>query len=347
MGVQSKSMSAIDLTKFIFAILVVSIHTNPLEAYTEFGNWFLIDVVAGLAVPFFFMASGYFLFSKLIYENGKIKKCKENFSRFKKYYLRIFLLYFIWSIIYLCWQIPEWIYLDWFSFNAIKDYLLSAVASGSYYHFWYILSLLYVIPIMYFVLRHINVKIYAIIMAVIYVFGVLFYTYGNQYSPYILIRAWNIFPVPFVSILLIMPSVSTCLFIDKLRIKNTTNLLLFVVFYIFFAIESVLFKFYTERTANTQYALLIVPTIFFLFSWVKKCDLHISNQTSVFLRNMSSIVYLAHPMVMNLLGLAIAKDNINCTLYFVIVTIATLMLAFSLSFINLKFKGIKFLNYLM
>ena len=64
---ENKNYNAIDLTKFIMAIFVVIIHTNPLLSFTN-GNTFwdlLIDRLTDLAVPFFFMASAFFLFKKM------------------------------------------------------------------------------------------------------------------------------------------------------------------------------------------------------------------------------------------------------------------------------------------
>lgn len=347
MTLKAKKLSAIDLSKFIFAILVVGIHTSPFEAYSAFGNFVFVDIVAGLAVPFFFMASCYFFFSKLTFVNGKIEKTKENFSRLKKYFVRIILLYVLWSAVYLFWQIPEWIHTGWFSLGAFKDYFKSMVANGSYYHLWYVLSLLYVIPIMYFLLRHINIKVYTAIMAVVYVFGVLFYTYGNQYAPNILLRVWGLCPIPVASVLLIMPSVTPCLFIDKLRLKHSSTLLLFIAFYILFIIESILVYLYTERTSNSQYAFLIVPTIFFLFAWLKGCNLNISSKTSALLRNMSSVIYFIHPMVINIFGLTVAKENMNSMVYYAVITAISVSVAFVLGFANSKLKKIKILGYFM
>ena len=346
MGIQSKNLSAIDFAKFVFAILVVSIHTGPLDSYTKFGSWFFADVIAGLAVPFFFMTSCYFFFSKLTFAKGKIEKTKENFSRFKKYFVRILLLYVLWSAIYLCWQIPEWICTGWFSAAAFVDYFKSALVSASYYHMWYVLALLYIIPIMYFLLRHINIKIFSIIMSIVYVAGVLFYTFG-EYAPSILNELRSFVPTSALSVLLIMPSVTPCLFIDKIRLKQSYNLLLFVAFYILFVLESVLVYLYTERSTNSQYAFMIVPTIYFLLVWLKNCKWNISAKTATTLRNMSSLIYFAHPMIINLFGLAVAKDAINGILYYVIISVLSVVFAFALSFINSKSKKFRMLSYFM
>ena len=344
---KSNNFKAIDLAKFIFAILVVGIHASPLGNYSEFANFIFVDIIAGLAVPFFFMASCYFFFSKLIFENGRIKKCKENFARLKKYFVRILLLYVLWSAVYLLWQIPEWINTGWFSVGAFADYAKSALVSNSYYHLWYILSLLYVIPVMYFLLRFINTKFFVILMAVVYVFGVLFYTFGEQYAPEILVKIWKFIPTTTVSFLLIMPSVTPCLFIDRIKLNKAHSLLIFVIFYILFIIESLFFYFFTERSANSQYAFMIVPAIFFLFLWLKGCNLNISSKTSAMLRNTSSVVYFVHPMVINLFGLIMAREEINGILYFAIIALLSLATGFALSFANMKLKNNKVLSYFM
>lgn len=99
-------------------------------------------------------------------------------------------------------------------------------------------------------------------MSIVYVAGVLFYTFG-EYFPNALIELRSFMPTSAVSVLLIMPSVTPCLFIDKIKLNQSYNLLLFVAFYILFAVESILVYLYTERSINSQYAFMIVPTIYF------------------------------------------------------------------------------------
>lgn len=318
-----KSLSAVDLAKFVFAILVVGIHTSPFQSYSEFGNFIFEDVIAGLAVPFFFMASCYFFFGKLQFENGKIKKSANNFAVFKKYFLRILLLYVLWSAVYLAWQIPEWIRIGWFSPAAFVDYFKAALTSSSYYHMWYILSLIYVIAMMYFLLRHINVKAFSVIMAVIYAVGVFLYTFGEQFNITLFTKALSFASAPVVSVLLIMPSVTPCLFIDKIRLSRKITAVLFAVSYVLFTVESILVYLYTERERNSQYALALVPTIFFLFLMLKNANLKISKESSLMLRNMSTLVYFAHPMVMNIFGLFVSREHINGILYFAAVSAAS------------------------
>lgn len=63
--------NTIDFLKFIFSIFVVGIHVGILNG-DEYGKWFLLHWLFRMAVPFFFVASGYYFGKKLwnaTYEN--------------------------------------------------------------------------------------------------------------------------------------------------------------------------------------------------------------------------------------------------------------------------------------
>jgi surface polysaccharide O-acyltransferase-like enzyme len=57
---RTKHYNCIDLIKFICALFVVSIHVSPFASYNSFINYGLKNYIARIAVPFFFVASGYF-----------------------------------------------------------------------------------------------------------------------------------------------------------------------------------------------------------------------------------------------------------------------------------------------
>ncbi|MBU5625538.1 serine racemase VanT catalytic subunit [Oscillibacter sp. MSJ-2] len=61
---QRSSHAALDLFRVAAAVLVVAIHTSPLTSYTQAGDFFLTRILGRVAVPFFFMVSGYFLAQK-------------------------------------------------------------------------------------------------------------------------------------------------------------------------------------------------------------------------------------------------------------------------------------------
>ena len=61
---KSESYSGIDYFRFIAALLIVAIHTSPLSSFSETGNFICTRIVSRVAVPFFFMTSGFFLISR-------------------------------------------------------------------------------------------------------------------------------------------------------------------------------------------------------------------------------------------------------------------------------------------
>lgn len=61
---KNESYSGIDYFRFIAALLIVAIHTSPLSSFSETGNFIFTRIVARVAVPFFFMTSGFFLISR-------------------------------------------------------------------------------------------------------------------------------------------------------------------------------------------------------------------------------------------------------------------------------------------
>lgn len=89
---------AIDLAKFVGSILIVMIHIAPfgstetrnIISYLNFG---VQQYLARIAVPFFFVTSGFLLYRKTSLSDFNLEPSK-------KYVVRIVRLYAIWSLIY-------------------------------------------------------------------------------------------------------------------------------------------------------------------------------------------------------------------------------------------------------
>lgn len=61
-----QTKSAIDIAKFFFCICIIALHTHVADALPAEGRYWLMALVIRQAVPFFFVASGYFLGKKLM-----------------------------------------------------------------------------------------------------------------------------------------------------------------------------------------------------------------------------------------------------------------------------------------
>ena len=90
---QRKNYNSIDLWKLIMAICVVALHTNPL---INCKNYIILSIyfsIVKMAVPFFFLTSGFLL-------GKKMNKEISNELIVKSYLQKILKLYFKWMLIY-------------------------------------------------------------------------------------------------------------------------------------------------------------------------------------------------------------------------------------------------------
>lgn len=141
-AVKSGNKNILDLVKFLMAICVVAIHTNPLEHVESKMVLSVYDTVVSLAVPFFFLCSGYLAARKM---NGDFNS-RENAGIVKKTLMRILKMYLVWSLIYF----PLAVYGYRLSGSSVKDsiidYIKGLVFVGEHYNsypLWYLLSTVY------------------------------------------------------------------------------------------------------------------------------------------------------------------------------------------------------------
>lgn len=106
-----------DAFKWLAAFLVVAIHTSPLESIWPYGDFLLTRIAARLAVPFFFMLTGYF--------TVQVKKTEK----------KLFLLYLGVTCLYLPVQIYK--YMGGETFTAGRT-LKDIFFDGTFYHLWYL-----------------------------------------------------------------------------------------------------------------------------------------------------------------------------------------------------------------
>ena len=84
---EKRQYPAIDIAKFI---MVVIIHRPLFNDNMVFTNFIIGKVICSIAVPFFFIVSSYFLFSKLNKSTEYSKKIVLNMKRaIQKWFVRI------------------------------------------------------------------------------------------------------------------------------------------------------------------------------------------------------------------------------------------------------------------
>lgn len=117
--------AGIDRFRLVAALLIVAIHTSPLATYSETGDFVLTRIIARIAVPFFFMTSGFFLISRYRYGNGRL-------VGFVK---RTAIIYAAAIVFYL----PVNIYTGYFyQDDMLPSIVQDIVFDGTMYHLWYL-----------------------------------------------------------------------------------------------------------------------------------------------------------------------------------------------------------------
>lgn len=159
--------SGIEVFKYIAAVLVIAIHTSSLETYSADGDFILTRVLARVAVPFFFMVTGYFVLPKCMDK-------QTGLSVLKKKVFQLSLLYLAVTVLYL----PLQIYKGTFKQEqGILLFLKDFFTDGTFYHLWYLPACIYGCIFSVLLLRKCRLEAVQIIVGILYVIGL----FGDSY----------------------------------------------------------------------------------------------------------------------------------------------------------------------
>ncbi len=159
-----KAYTGIDCFRFAAALLVIAIHTSPLSSCSAPGDFFLTRIAARVAVPFFFMTSGFFLISRYAKDNEK---------------LRVFLRKTAWIyggaiILYL----PLNVYNGYFSGRHFLPVLFrDLLFDGTMYHLWYLPASMLGACLAWGMVRKMGLKKAFLLAGVLYLLGL----FGDSY----------------------------------------------------------------------------------------------------------------------------------------------------------------------
>lgn len=117
--------TGIDWLRLAAAILVIAIHTSPLADFNETGDFILTRVLARIAVPFFFITSGYFLLSRY----------HDSDRKFRHFLKKTGWIYGASILLYLPLNFRN----GYFSQSQLLPELLKdLIFDGTMYHLWYL-----------------------------------------------------------------------------------------------------------------------------------------------------------------------------------------------------------------
>lgn len=163
-----KEYFAIDCLKFIASYMVLAIHFMIFADVNKELDYWTTQILCRLAVPFFFVASGYFVANKM-----------QDSKKLGAYLKRIFLTYLVYSLVYLPLMIEKYQKLGYTWEMGIADFLYAFFVSGTYFHLWYFVAIIVASVILYVLINYVKLddKRLLFVTGVLYAIGTL----GNAY----------------------------------------------------------------------------------------------------------------------------------------------------------------------
>ena len=298
---KKRNLIIFDLVKLVCALLVVCIHASAVVGAPAWIQFYVTDVAARFAVPLFFGMSGFLFFSRLEYENGRIRACPENLARLRRQFCRTARLYLGWSAAYLLIvQLPEWYRTGWWGMYVIKDYLVSLFFQGSYYHMWYMLALVYAVPVLYGLLSVIPVRKAAAVAAALWICECLTYSYTwlgtDRIAPVMLIGTKM--PIVYDTLLRAVPLLFLGAYLSQHPPAGKPRLWAVLAAAVLCAGEAT--ALYLRDPGSGRYSyLFLTPLAAYLLlkALLQSRPVRLRPGVGVRMRSLSTNVYLIHPMV--------------------------------------------------
>lgn len=297
-----REYNSIDLMKFICSLLIVAIHARPLNSYSLLADYVLTHWLARIAVPFFFIASGYLLFVKTDYVNFD-----KNIPL--RYAWKLFKLYSLWTLIYLPLILRDQILADQGgAAHALVMWVRSFIVEG-YGHLWYLNASVFAVLILTFLIgKKVSIKrifgwagfLYCIGLFDQPYFGILEQLKGIDviWTLLTIIKKIIITTRDGIFMGFLFMGMGMLFAYKPVFIKIRTAVVLFVISMFLFLCEVMLVRhFHLVRGYDT--CLFLAPASFFLFYIILHIELP-SNKIYKHLRRWSVYMFLLHPIVLEL-----------------------------------------------
>lgn len=170
--VEKKGNQTIDFLKLFFALCIVGIHTDLVKIFDDPNcQWYIMQLLFRLGVPFFFIVSGYFLGEKL----WSYRDREEQHRCVCTYIRRLLPAYVLWSLANLIVTLPQW-YRN--AHGKLADVATMVVKTILFYPtgaMWFVLACIVGVWIIYLLWNH---KVAMVCLAVMaHGFGMLANTY--------------------------------------------------------------------------------------------------------------------------------------------------------------------------
>ncbi len=311
-----KEYRGIDIFRLVACVMIIAIHTFPLEMFSPAADYVFTRVIARVAVPFFMMTSGFFLISKYTKE--------EKLWSFVK---KTALIYIAAIIIYL----PINIYQGYFAQPALLCNIIGDIVfDGTLYHLWYLPGAVFGAVIAHFATKKLGYKKALILTAALYFIGLFGDSYFGilKYAPPIE-RAYGMLfelfdytrnGIFFVPVFFVMGGI-----IRRRRQSSAArDAILFSASLLCMTAEGMLLYMYAIPR-HTSFYIFLLPCVYYLFALLVR----VKGKRISSMRDLTLYVYIIHPLVIVALRVAAGIVGLewllvdNSLVHFVCVTLGS------------------------
>ncbi|MCM1325213.1 MAG: serine racemase VanT catalytic subunit [Bacteroidales bacterium] len=343
---------ALDAFRIIATLLVVAIHTSPLASFSPTADFVLTRVFARIAVPFFFMVTGFFLLPPYLFGHTK------DYRRLSAFLKKTLILYLAAVLLYL----PVNLYAGHFRDTTLWDKLRMLLFDGTFYHLWYLPALILGMLLVCLLGRRLPFKAVMSFCLMLYLFGLLGDSYygitaavpgmKSIYDAMFLIFSYTRNGIFYAPVFLVMGAYLSqgrqkeqkCnKTLNPLNLSIQQNVVDFSIFLIIMIAEGLLLHRFDMQRHDSMYIALL-PCMLFLFRVILAIEQknRISERRAGlfpagYLRTLSTYIYLLHPLCIILLrGFAkvVHLEAIlidNSLIHYIVVCVLSCMASFGIT----------------
>lgn len=297
-----KSYTGIDLFRLAAALLIITIHTSPLADLSDTADFILTRIAARVAVPFFFVNSGFFLISRYHDQPAKLWAFVKKTA----------LIYAAAAIFY----IPVNLYNGYFKMeNLLPNLIKDIMFDGTLYHLWYLPASVIGGGIAWGLVKKLDYKKATAAAAALYLVGLFgdsyygwigeipacsgFYALIFQVSDY---TRNGIFFAPLFFVMGGFIADHNKTMYRQSRSGETVSaesasgkavlMVCFVLMFALMLVEGLTLRHFQVQRHDSMYVFL-PPCVYFLFLML----LRFRGKRYVWMRDVSLVIYLIHPMM--------------------------------------------------
>lgn len=284
---------SIDIFRLCAAFLVVAIHTSPFSELNDDIYFLFTDVIARIAVPFFFCTTGYY-FSKRLNEK----------KEFHSYFKSLLIPYSIWSGIYAIFNIVLKLFDHSIkSFTDLLKFLFEGFfLLGTNEHLWFYPAMFIALVIMIILYKARISDLFIPLGIVLFIIMVMSTAYSEilgdlvllKYVKYKYVRSLCV-AIPYMALGYILT------YFDKVKLKNAITIpLTAICFTVYYFEKDFVRSNNTGRSYVNVFSLYLFIAVFMLFL-INNPKPNLKRYAG-FSRRASGFIYFVHPIISSPIG---------------------------------------------